>query len=294
MATTQFNGGQWSNIKKVLGFNSISPATTKGDLITSDNTNNVRLPVGANLQILTPDSVQNEGIKWTDFTLSDFVNFERELFFYDDFIVNTTAGSTALLTTVSGFGAAVALDNTKATNAHHGILRLTTGTTATGRASINTTTTLSQIFFSGGQVAFQTSIFIPTLSNATQRYSLRIGFGDNVAAGNFVDGVYIEYDDSLSANWQYATSSNSTRTKNNSTVTVATGWNELKIIVNSTGTNADFYINNTLLGSITTNIVTTLVRATGVVIKIEKSVGTTASLIYCDYLAFNKKFSTLR
>lgn len=49
-------------------FDSISPITTKGDLITNNGTSDVRLPVGANDYVLTADSTQASGIKWASST----------------------------------------------------------------------------------------------------------------------------------------------------------------------------------------------------------------------------------
>lgn len=45
-------------------FNNISPLTTIGDLIGFDGTNNVRLPVGTNGDVLTADSTAPEGFSW--------------------------------------------------------------------------------------------------------------------------------------------------------------------------------------------------------------------------------------
>ena len=49
---------------KTLGFNALSPQTTKGDLITNDGTNDVRIGVGADTSILIADSSQTDGIRW--------------------------------------------------------------------------------------------------------------------------------------------------------------------------------------------------------------------------------------
>jgi hypothetical protein len=49
---------------KLAAFNALSPITTKGDLISSDGTDNVRLPAGTTGQLLYVDSSQTQGLKW--------------------------------------------------------------------------------------------------------------------------------------------------------------------------------------------------------------------------------------
>ncbi len=46
------------------GFNALSPLTSKGDLLTRDGTNNIRLPAGSDGQVLSSDSSQSAGLKW--------------------------------------------------------------------------------------------------------------------------------------------------------------------------------------------------------------------------------------
>jgi len=57
------NGGT-GQASQTAAFDALSPTTTKGDLIVSNGTDNVRLAVGTNSYVLTADSTQASGIKW--------------------------------------------------------------------------------------------------------------------------------------------------------------------------------------------------------------------------------------
>lgn len=57
------NGGT-GQTTAVAAFDALSPATTKGDLIVANGTDNVRLAVGTNTQVLTADSTTATGVKW--------------------------------------------------------------------------------------------------------------------------------------------------------------------------------------------------------------------------------------
>lgn len=51
---------------QTAAFDALAPTTTKGDIIAHDGTDNLRLPVGTNNQVLMADSTQATGIKWAD------------------------------------------------------------------------------------------------------------------------------------------------------------------------------------------------------------------------------------
>jgi hypothetical protein len=50
---------------KTAAFDALSPNTTKGDITAHNGTNNVRVPVGSDGQVLTADSAQATGVKWS-------------------------------------------------------------------------------------------------------------------------------------------------------------------------------------------------------------------------------------
>jgi hypothetical protein len=57
------NGGT-GQTGATAAFNALDPLTTKGDIVTHNGTNSVRLAVGSDGDVLTADSAQTNGIKW--------------------------------------------------------------------------------------------------------------------------------------------------------------------------------------------------------------------------------------
>lgn len=62
--TLPLNRGGTGQTTKTAAFDALSPTTTKGDVIASDGTNNVRLGVGADGLILKADSTTATGLAW--------------------------------------------------------------------------------------------------------------------------------------------------------------------------------------------------------------------------------------
>jgi len=63
--TLPIGSGGTGQTTATLAFNALSPLTTKGDLVSNDGTNDVRVAVGANGTVLTADSAQTSGLSWT-------------------------------------------------------------------------------------------------------------------------------------------------------------------------------------------------------------------------------------
>lgn len=164
-----------------------------------------------------------------------------------------------------------------------GVLYGTTGTTATGQAGyyINSG---SLVFGFGHAFRLRGRNALVTLSTVTERFTKYWGFGDTNLTGDMVDGAYFRYVDNVnSGKWECVTSLNSVRTVADSGVTAVTTYSIFEVRVNSTGTSVAFYIDGALVATNTTNIPNTLARATGILYKIEKSIGTSGTDIAQDW-----------
>ncbi len=222
--------------------------------------------------------------------------------FFTDFIneISTTATDGSLSETNSGTNAATATQDSDTANTVLGMVRSTTGTTATGRAAVSSASSIFR--FGNGETYYETRLRINTISNGTERYQLVVGFLDTLTAANQVDAAAFLYDDggvstgsTASNNWQTLTASNSNRTFNTGLVNTptTTGWVRLGILVNDAGNSVNFYINDSLVATHTQNIPTTG-RNLGFGWLLIKSAGTTARVVDFDYLSVTSKFTTKR
>lgn len=62
--TLPLSRGGTGQTTAVAAFDALSPLTLKGDLLTNDNTNDVRLAVGTNGQVLSANSATSTGLQW--------------------------------------------------------------------------------------------------------------------------------------------------------------------------------------------------------------------------------------
>jgi hypothetical protein len=234
-------------------------------------------------------------------SINKLVNADKYRYeFYCDF------EATEALDMISGIfsrdvsGTSARGNNSNATANRPGIHSVETGTTATGRAAYRTNTAAYGL--GGGIAQFMTDIAIPTLSDATNTFTVRSGL-INSGSGDGTDGVFFRYTNGTnSGNWQAVCRANSTETVINSSVAVAVGAfasgtpYKLEFVANADASSIEFFINGSSIGSITTNIPT---AANGkfmgwVPVSIVKTVGTTNRTVLIDRTSLKIDFTTLR
>jgi hypothetical protein len=259
---------------------------TRGGFLTSDDGVNVieRTITGIGSKRILGIYPSVGGNTLYYMTLGDYVIPVREYWLYEDFTGGTTTGQNNWLPVPSGTGAGVTIATQPlVSDRRHGVMTLSTGTTATGRCSYHNGLT-NFVIGNNGSFYIDVVCDIPTLSTATQEYSLEIGLGDNTGAtANQTNGIYFRYDRTISPNWIIVTSNGGTRTSSTSSIAVkTTSWTYLRIVVIPSTSTVEFYVDSVLAGSISTNIPTISTAVMGHLFKIRKTVGTTAALFHVD------------
>lgn len=165
-----------------------------------------------------------------------------------------------------------------------GIITCQTGTTSTGRTGFSTG--INAILLGGGAWIYEMRGRLHNLSDGTDTYTWRFGFGDNMS-GEPVDGAYFRYTHGTNAGeYQCVTRSNSTETANDSNVAAqATAMSKFRIEINEAASSIGFYIDGTLVCTNTTNIPTGAGRQTGIFQNMMKSVGTAQRHSSYDYVS---------
>lgn len=169
--------------------------------------------------------------------------------------------------------------------ANPGVVQCSTGTTATGRAGVGSANT-DALVFGTYKHTFSTSVGPWTnLSTATERFYLEAGFVDNLGGATSYSAYFSYTDNVNSGQWQCTTSDGTGSTTTNTSVApTASVFQRLEIEINATASEAKFYIDGTLVATITTTIPTGTTNRTGVAVQIRKTVGTTARTSRIDYL----------
>jgi len=210
---------------------------------------------------------------------------------YEDFLFDAYAGGGSndnpySFQTTSNAGSSD-IETTATGNDYMGMHVLSTLASASSRPLLESFGGFNKLILGGLDFSYEIRVRMPTLSDGTNTYTVRFGLMDGIAAGQPANGVIFSYTNGTnSGRWRGSTIASSTATNVDSTITVtANTWYRVKIIVNAAGSNVDFYIDDVLIGSATTNIPTAALR---LVAKIEKSAGTTARTANIDYFAWSR------
>jgi hypothetical protein len=199
---------------------------------------------------------------------------------------------------ISGAGAAVSFSSVLGTigsvSNRYGIASIATGTATTGRAQIQTPV-VDQILFGYGRLSLCAMILTPSaLSDGTNRYGMKIGFGNQTTLITDAIGANFRYRDNInSGKWQiYVVDSASSLTTLDTGITVAAStWYRLEIFINADASETDFWIDGTRVGTVTANLQSGTSITAGVLAMIIKSLGTTSRTFYMDYLEFRQEVS---
>lgn len=207
---------------------------------------------------------------------------------HEDWINSTTAGDHGWTTSTAG--GSISYDNTNFSEQHWGILKFTvTNSSDRGALTLNTNTFL----LGDATVRLNIGLLTSTLATVGEDYTIRLGWGDSTSA-DFSNGVYFEYNRSVSDNWLVKTAAGGSRTTVDTGIVVnATTWYGLEIVMDET--NVDYFINGASAGNITTNIPSTsTAQASRPNIQMIKTAGTAARTADLDYYMQTANFANPR
>ena len=262
---------------------------------------------GTNIKTINGDSILGSG---NELVLDgDRARYGYE--YFNDFLNSVTVSNgtdgIGLIAFFSGTGTSLAPSSVPAVRAtnQHGFIQPNAGTTNIGVSGVYSTTTTSNFLITGGgEMVFETSIFVPTLSDATNRYRIIIGYGSTAGNAAEVNGVFFTYDEGgtlngsvASANWQCLSVATSVRTQTTTTVAVTTSaWVKLRIVINAAGNSAQYFIDNMTVAVAThsTNIPTGASQSIVPKIGIQKAAGTTSRTFFADYISYRQTYTNTK
>lgn len=188
--------------------------------------------------------------------------------------------------TVNGGGGS--LEGSPSDNSYSGMYTISHGSwiNSSGKSSLVSSNNNNRIMAGGSLQLIEWRVRIPILSGSPG-FDVKVGIQSSTGTGDPANGIYFQYSDDINGgNWIGVTRNSSTSTVVNSSVTVsANTWYKLRFIINSAGNLVQFYINNTLIGTSSTNIPTT--NACAFMCSIDKNQFTlTSRSMDIDYLYY--------
>jgi hypothetical protein len=244
--------------------------------------------------------VIGSGLTLTGTTLSaagsSYPNIPNESLFFDDYVsgfFNITANfSNPQDSSYLQLGASRINTINGGTVGAVGVLQCETQTSATASGIVGGLDMSS--IFGAGEIVYEARVQIPTLSDSSERFDIRIGL-DNKSVYDPARYVIFVYSDNVnSGKWQLARKNGGGVVTDDLGITVVAGtWYNLKLIVNAAGTSVAVYIDNVLINT----YAGTLPNASAYpspMFKWRKSVGTTNRNIWIDYQYCKQTLTTPR
>ncbi len=207
---------------------------------------------------------------------------------FDSFVVTVTTDVTVLvgtkcLTLLSGTGAQVAQD---AGLSILGSAGLSTGTTAAGRCALNSAAAVLHLFDPASTFALGARVKVPVVSDGSQTYQIRSGIMSTLA-GTPTDGFYFR-SPAGAGNWDAVVRAASVDTVvSTGTAYDANGAYHTLVVTYDPTFKARFWIDGTLVATITTGLPANGANLTNRGVGIFKSVGTTARVVSVDAMSWN-------
>lgn len=194
-------------------------------------------------------------------TMADVFNPRFHTWFFEEFLGgNTDKGNDDWTQIIDTGGLGLGIYFYQGEVNHPGIIHMvpvSNGEAAIGTEVLVVRQVLAQIAPQGGYTV-EVCINPQYIEGITGQFPwtiIRVGFGDSDTSADFTNGVYFEFDPSLSPNWLRCTAVGGVRTKTSTGIAaVAFTWVRLKFIVNAGNTSIQFLVNDVSGGSNTTNI----------------------------------------
>jgi hypothetical protein len=255
-----------------------------------------RLKAGSGISLtdnLDSVIITNTGIQWTGVDSSfAAASASNGVHVVDDFLASSFSSSAVIFPSglIPVGEISFALENTR-----YGILTLSTAALTTGTSRLSKTNLSDSLNSLFNVTSYM--VKIPTLSDGTETYHVRVGMTSQINTANPNGGAYFVYStagtptgSSASTNWQCVTGNGSSvRTWTTTATAVTTGWSKLTVVASSSI--CFFYVNDVLVATHTTNIPTPALTPN---FEIRKTAGTTARLLWIDYFTQDVKYSTAR
>ncbi len=196
--------------------------------------------------------------------------------------INLSTACEGMVSAFSGTGSGVTAAQVT-TGHHNGTVRLVPGTTSTGIAQVRSSHW--NMPPGSGRLRMGALVRVPTVSDGTDTFFCGMGFKDfDGSWSNLVTGgnaIVIRYSHGTnSGKWQAGACGGASSSVDLGVTVVANTWYWLEIDVAADGSEAKFYVNGALGGTLNTNMPT---AALGYAVGTQKTLGTTSRSFDCDY-----------